>query len=227
MADRFYHPELATGEITLAGPEAHHLATVRRFTIGDKLTLFDGHGHEAAGTILAIGKKSVAVQVSLVVPLSRERSEMVVIAAAMPKGDRGDFLIEKLVELGVAAFVPLITARTIVQMKETRLENLERAVIEASKQCGRNHLMTIHPPMKWAAFVGNDAPWPGAWQVLHTATTITAVPLGLATRTVAIGPEGGFTPEEIALAIESGWQIASLGPRVLRTETAALAAAAR
>ncbi|HEY1188129.1 MAG TPA: RsmE family RNA methyltransferase, partial [Gemmata sp.] len=103
------------------------------------------------------------------------------------------------------------------------VEKFERAVIEASKQCGRNRLMQVDPPQKWEAFVARaDLPTPRA--VLHTGTGLAQ--LGPNGGTVAVGPEGGFTPEEIAVATANEWAIMSLGPRVLRVETAAIAAAA-
>jgi 16S rRNA (uracil1498-N3)-methyltransferase len=106
----------------------------------------------------------------------------------------------------------------VVEPKGARIENLRRAVIEASKQCGRNVLMRIDDPLPWAKFLAAD--WPGRRLILH--------PDGEAgdwagPRTVAVGPEGGFTPAEVEMA--AGWQRLSLGPRVLRVETAAIAAA--
>ena len=104
------------------------------------------------------------------------------------------------------------------------MEKFARAVIEASKQCGRNRLMTIDPPHDWLTFVARTD-LPASRVVLHTGPELPKVSAsgGCA---VAVGPEGGFTPEEVALATENGWRAASLGPRVLRVETAALAAAA-
>src|SRR5205807_5163206 len=87
------------------------------------------------------------------VAADREPPFPLVVASALPKGDRGDFLIEKLTELGVTRFVPLVTARSVVVPKESTREKLERAVIEASKQCGRNRLMAVDPPQKWDGFL--------------------------------------------------------------------------
>ena len=152
MADRFYTPHpLAAGDFTLDGPEAHHLASVRRFVAGDRVTLFNGDGHDYPSEVVGVGKKSVALVVSAGVPADRERRPELWVASAVPKGDRADFLIEKLTELGVARFVPLVTTRSVVVPKG--VEKFERMVIEASKQCGRNVLMRIDPPQSWAAFV--------------------------------------------------------------------------
>ena len=218
MADRFYTPHpLAAGDFTLDGPEAHHLAGVRRFVAGDRVTLFNGDGHDYPAEVVGVGKKTVALVVSAGMPADRERRPELWVASAVPKGDRADFLIEKLTELGVARFVPLVTARSIVVPKG--VEKFERTVIEASKQCGRNVLMRIDPPQSWAAFVGRGD-LPADRVLLHTADAEPLTP-AVGPRVVAVGPEGGFTPEEVAAV---GWRRASLGPRVLRMETAAIAA---
>lgn len=224
MADRFYTPEpLGPGEFTLDGPEAHHLVSVRRLGEGDEVVLFNGDGREYPATILSAGKRSVALVVRAPVDADRELPFPLVVASALPKGDRTDFLVEKLTELGVTRFIPLVTTRSVVQPKSSVVEKFARAVIEASKQCGRNRLMLVDPPQKWDAFVAR-ADLPGPRAVLHTGPGL--VQLGSRGGTVAVGPEGGFTPEEVALATASGWTAMSLGLRVLRVETAAVAAAA-
>lgn len=226
MADRFYTADLlGSGEYVLTGPEAHHLATVRRFSPGDSVVLFNGDGHEYPAEILSVGKRTVSLSVLAPIPVDRELGFPLVVGSALPKGDRADFLIEKLTELGVTRFVPLITARAIVQPKSSVVEKFERAVIEASKQCGRNRLMAIDLPRKWEEFV-TLPDLPASRMVLHTGPGLpkASVAGGVA---VAIGPEGGFTPEEIGFATEKGWVAASLGPRVLRVETAAIAVVAR
>jgi 16S rRNA (uracil1498-N3)-methyltransferase len=150
MADRFFTPDLlAVGEFVLTGSEAHHLANVRRFTTGDRVSLFNGDGREYPADVLAVSKKQVVLNVVSVAEPQRELGFRLEIAAAMPKGDRGDFLIEKLTELGVTRFTPLDTARSVVTPKESRIEKLQHAVIEASKQCGRNVLMEVEPVMTW------------------------------------------------------------------------------
>jgi 16S rRNA (uracil1498-N3)-methyltransferase len=227
VADRFYTPDpLGPGEYVLTGSEAHHLATVRRFAPGDRVVLFNGDGHDYPAEILSVGKRAVSLSVLAPVAVDRELGFPLVVGSALPKGDRADFLIEKLTELGVTRFIPLITARAIVQPKPSVVEKLSRAVIEASKQCGRNRLMQIDPPRRWDEYL-TLPDLPASRVVLHTGPG--HQPLAASREggvTVAIGPEGGFTPEEIALATEKGWLAASLGPRVLRIETAAIAVAA-
>jgi 16S rRNA (uracil1498-N3)-methyltransferase len=225
MADRFYTPEpLGPGEFNLTGPEAHHLVAVRRFAPGDAITLFNGDGNDYPAVVLGTSKKSATLNILRVEPVDRELLFPVVVASALPKGDRADFLIEKLTELGVTRFVPLITARSVVHPKESTVEKFTRAVIEASKQCGRNRLMLVDPPRTWDAFLK----WPdlpATRFVLHTGEGLP----GFGERggcVVAVGPEGGFTPTELDAALASGWRPVSLGRRILRVETAALTAAA-
>jgi 16S rRNA (uracil1498-N3)-methyltransferase len=227
MAERFFAPDsLGPGEYHLGGAEAHHLATVRRFVPGDHVTLFNGDGNEYAAEIVSATRKSVALSILSASSVDRELPFPLVVASALPKGDRADYLIEKLTELGVTRFVPLVTARSVVIPKESVVEKFRRAVIEASKQCGRNRLMAIDPPVEWSAFLARSE-WPGPRFLLHTTTghsrLASSPEVGAV---VAIGPEGGFTVEEVSTAIRTGWTVASLGPCVLRVETAAVAAAA-
>ncbi len=224
MSDRFYTTDiLAAGEFNLTGSEAHHISVVRRFAPGDSVTLFNGDGYEYPAIILETGKKSATLNVLRADLIDRELPFPLVVASAVPKGDRADFLIEKLTELGVTRFVPLITARSVVQPKDSTVEKFERAVIESSKQCGRNRLMSVDPPRTWNAFL-KLADLPETRVVLHTGEGLA----GLTEQSgcvVAVGPEGGFTPEEVDAALSAGWRAMSLGSRVLRVETAAIAAA--
>jgi 16S rRNA (uracil1498-N3)-methyltransferase len=232
MADRFYaDAPLSPGEFVLTGPDAHHLAVVRRFAVGDRVTLFNGDGDEYPGEILSAGKKQVVLNLSPRVEANRELPSPVVVAAALPKGDRADYLIEKLTELGTTRFIPLVTSRAVIQPKEAKMEKLLRGVIEASKQCGRNVLMGIDPPCGWTAFVSR-ADLPATKFILHTSgddrTSAATVDRSWLAQGVAfaVGPEGGFSPEEVDQAQAAGWQAVSFGPRVLRMETAAVVAVA-
>jgi 16S rRNA (uracil1498-N3)-methyltransferase len=225
VADRFYTADaLGPGEYALTGAEAHHLAAVRRFAPGERVILFNGDGHDYPSEIISVGKRMVALNVLAREPADRELGFPLVVGCALPKGDRADFLIEKLTELGVTRFVPLITVRAVVQPKAAVVEKFARAVIEASKQCGRNRLMHVDPPRKWDDFL-SLADLPASRMVLHTGLGLTRLATSEGSA-IAIGPEGGFTSEEISLALAKGWLAVSLGPRVLRVETAAIAAAA-
>jgi 16S rRNA (uracil1498-N3)-methyltransferase len=190
--------------------------------------LFNGDGREYAARVTAAGRKSVELDVTAIESPTRELTFPLAVAAPLPKGDRGQFLVEKLTELGVTTFVPLRTARSVVHPGEGKLEKLERYVIEASKQCGRNVLMQVEATADWAAlchrtdlpparFVAH--PGPGDDKASFPADNFQAGVLA------AVGPEGGFTDEEVGTATAAGWRRVSLGPRVLRVETAAVALA--
>jgi 16S rRNA (uracil1498-N3)-methyltransferase len=225
MPDRFFTPDpLGPGELTLTGADAHHMTAVRRFTPGDAVVLFNGDGAEYPTEVVSVGKKQVTLNVLRRDAISREVPFPIVVGSALPKGDRADYLIEKLVEVGATRFVPLVTERSVVIPKENTLAKLERQVIEASKQCGRNVLMRIDPPKLWAEIV-HLPDLPAAKFVLHTADG-RAVERPAGGVAFAVGPEGGLTAAEVQAATAAGWRVATFGPRVLRVETAAVVAAA-
>jgi 16S rRNA (uracil1498-N3)-methyltransferase len=220
----FFDGPLGPGDVTLTASEAHHLAAVRRFAAGDVVILFNGDGHEYPARVVGLAKKQVTLQVVGVESPDRELGFPLHIAAALPKGDRGDFLIEKLTELGVTDFTPLITERGVVKATDAKADKLRRAVIEASKQCGRNILMRVHAPADWDAWCRAQSgarfiAHPGGVSAIGGAKSLAGSAL------IAIGPEGGFTDAEVKAGLAAGWELLSLGPRILRVETAAVAAA--
>jgi 16S rRNA (uracil1498-N3)-methyltransferase len=236
MSERFYiagplHP----GPVALSGPEAHHLATVSRLRAGDRLCLFNGDGREYPAQVVSAARRAVELEVLGVEAPAREPPLAVTVAAPVPKGDRAQFLIEKLTETGVTTFVPLACQRSIVHPREGKRDKFERYVIEASKQCGRNLLMQIADVTAWEEHAREEKP--GELRLIaHPATTGEMASLGrLAERVkaantggvrIAVGPEGGFTDAEVDLARAHGWQPVDLGPRILRVETAAVVLAA-
>ena len=144
MSARFYvNLPLAPGPFTLDGAEAHHLATVCRLRPGSEVCLFNGDGSEYPARITQVARREITLEITGVDRPQRELPFSFEVAAPLPKGDRCQFLVEKLTELGVTAFVPLTCARSVVHPREAKREKLERYVIEASKQCGRNVLMRI------------------------------------------------------------------------------------
>jgi 16S rRNA (uracil1498-N3)-methyltransferase len=233
MSDRFYIPTpIIEDRISLTGSESHHLAHVMRAEVGQCVTLFDGSGQEFVAEIQAISKREVRLTVRQRREINREAPVKVALAVALPKGERQQWLVEKVVELGVAELIPLETKRGVAQPSEGALERLKRTVIEASKQCGRNQLMQIAAPQTWSQFVAAPhennlrlVAHPGGMPLhdKHLQHTGTGTQQGLL---AAIGPEGGFTDDEISQAVAAGWQIVDLGPRILRVETAAIALAA-
>ena len=225
MSERFHvNCELAAGLITLRGAEAHHLGTVCRVRRDDPVCLFNGDGHEYPGRVIDVSRKDVTIEITGVSSPQRERPFVLHVAAPLPKGDRAQFLVEKLTELGVTRYSVLSTARSVVSPCEAKIEKLQRYVIEASKQCGRNVLMAIDAPRPWEEFLRDEALPPLRW-LAHPGGTERIDGGGDAV--VAVGPEGGFTDDEVARAIAAGWRTVGLGPRILRVETAALALAAR
>jgi 16S rRNA (uracil1498-N3)-methyltransferase len=226
MADRFYlNCPLAVGRVVVEGPEGHHLAAVCRIRPGDRVCLFNGDGHEYPALVVATSRHEVLLDVQGTDSPEREVGFRLEVAAPLPKGDRAQFLLEKLTELGVTHFVPLQTERSVVKPREVKREKLERWVVEASKQCGRNILLQVQAPADWTSYCARgDLPelrvlaHPGAsgepWPARQDAA-------------LAVGPEGGLTPGEVETAQQAGWRLASLGKRILRVETAALVMAAR
>jgi len=229
MSQRYFVDQpIAADRVLLAGDEGRHLATVMRATAGVELALFDGRGAEFVGRISRVKKHEVEIEVVSRTERSRELPYELTLAVALPKGDRQKWLVEKLTELGVTRLTPLITERGVAQPVASALDRLKRGVIEASKQCGRNRLMEIAEPVTVAQLLaahgvaGNRLFADPTGQPFAEAARGTAMNL-----IAAVGPEGGFTPGEAAAARVAGWQIVSLGPRILRVETAAIALAAK
>jgi 16S rRNA (uracil1498-N3)-methyltransferase len=221
MSERFYiNSPLGPGKIRLEGPEAHHLGTVCRVRPGDAVCLFNGDGRQYPARVLAAGRKEVQLEIVEVETAKTELPFRLEVAVPLPKGDRAQFLVEKLTELGVTTFVPLQTSRSVVHPREGKMEKLQRYVIEASKQCGRNVLMKVEPPRPWMDYVKSDPP--ASLKVVAQVGAEAGTPAATTEMIVAVGPEGGFTNEEIETARQRGWQITGLGPRVLRVETAAI-----
>ncbi len=235
MSERFYiNSPLCPGPFALDGPEAHHLATVCRLRPGDEVCLFNGDGREYPARITFVARREVALDILDVHQPERELPFHLEIAAPLPRGDRSQFLLEKLTELGVTKFVPLSCRRSVIHPSEGKRAKLERYVIEASKQCGRNALMQLAELAEWKnyAAISDDVelriladPY-HAEELCKFAKRIREQTRPRSIR-VAVGPEGGFTDEEVALSTKHGWQTVKLGPRILRIETAAIVLAAQ
>ncbi|HQR07807.1 MAG TPA: RsmE family RNA methyltransferase [Gemmatales bacterium] len=224
MSDRFYVAEpLQRGPMSIIGPEAHHIAQVLRLQSGDEIVLFNGDGREYPARLELVKKSHLEVEVLDELTISKEAVREITVACPLPKGDRATFLIEKLTELGVAHYVPLRTARSVVHPGGGKLEKLQRQVIEASKQCGRNVLMTIEPMMEWDNLVQQS--FAGVRWIADASGTPSSA-LANQPIFIALGPEGGWIPEELSQARQHQWQVVSLGKSILRIETATIAAAA-
>ena len=227
MSDRYFvETPVASDRALLTGAEAHHLLHVMRAKTGTCVTLFDGSGWQFEAVVERIGRSEVELTIAGRQEIDREAPIAVSLGVALPKGDRQKWLVEKVVELGVARLVPLQTERGVSQPVENALERLRRGVIEASKQCGRNRLMEIGEPKTWQQFL-LESRAVACRLLAHPGRKPQVWPAPSHSAALAIGPEGGFTEEEVALAIAQGWQPVDLGPRILRVETAAVALAAR
>ena len=226
MSERFHVESTPSGgRAALTGDEARHLARVLRAKPGDAVTLFDGRGGAWTARVAAVGRDRVDLDVGERLPPNPPPRASVTIAVALPKGDRQKWLVEKLAELGVESLLPLVTTRGVAEATDAARARLERGVIEACKQCGRDRLMTILPPATLAGAIATA----GADTAILLADPAGA-PLAephAGRVLVLVGPEGGFTPEEIEAATAAGARRVALGRHVLRIETAAIAAAAR
>jgi 16S rRNA (uracil1498-N3)-methyltransferase len=227
MADRYFaDTPIASDRATLGGAEAHHLIHVMRVKCGAQIVLFDGSGAEFTAAVEKVGRHDLELRILAREEIDRELPLKITLGVALPKGDRQKWLVEKAVELGVAKLTPLVTERAVAQPVEQALERLRRAVIEAAKQCGRNRLMEILSPRRFSDFVEESAAEPCRLlahpQGFHRGVASLPSLDPPKSAWLAIGPEGGFSPAEIALATGAGWQTIDLGRRILRIETAAL-----
>lgn len=219
----FVEQPVDSASARLQGAESHHLLHVMRARPGEQVILFDGTGREFLAQIERLGRTNVELTVLETRDVDRELPFPLVVGACLPKADRQRWLIEKLVELGVSRFTPLLSERSVVHPDQRALSKLRRAVIEGSKQCGRNRLMEITELTPLSDFT-RDIPnglarWLADLQG-SPASSVGECPGGVA---LLVGPEGGFTPEEVRAANQLSWQNVSLGPRTLRIETAAIA----
>ncbi|QDT67338.1 Ribosomal RNA small subunit methyltransferase E [Planctomycetes bacterium MalM25] len=208
----------------LTDAEAHHFLHVMRGSVGDRVTLFDGSGREFEAEATETSRREVTLALRSCAEVDREPAVGLTLGVALPKGDRQKVLVEKLTELGVARLVPLTTERSVVAPKASGLDKLRRAVIEASKQCGRNRLMAIDEPAALTRFLETaeaDARW-----IAHPYSGSQPEAIATGSCTIAVGPEGGFTEPEVAAAAATGWAGVALGKSLLRIETAAIALAA-
>jgi len=229
MTDRYFvEGPLPDDAPRLEGPEAHHFQHVMRGSAGDEIVVFNGQGGEFLARVDQVRRAEILLTLLERRDIDRQPRLRVTLGAALPKGDRQRWLIEKAVELGAERFIPLQTRRSVGHGAEEAAQKLRRAAIEAAKQCGGNRLLAIEPRADWSAWLA-AAPAHAARWIAHPGSDSRAASEFLkdcaraAEAWVAIGPEGGFTDEEVEAGKAQGWQVVSLGPRLLRVETATLA----
>ena len=220
----------------LSPADAHHCADVLRLGPGDRIEVFDGRGNVAGAELLDAHRKHCTLKIgspkATPGPCCR-----ITLAQAVPKGKNMDLILQKAAELGASVIVPLLSARTVVKVADStegehKRERWQQIVLEACKQCGRNTVPQVEAPCTVEAFLQRRSPddllllaslQPDARplkEILAAHVSSRGGPPAVVT--VLVGPEGDFTPEEIAQAKEAGALPLTLGPMILRTETAAL-----
>jgi 16S rRNA (uracil1498-N3)-methyltransferase len=230
---------LVPGSFVELPPEtASHLARVLRARSGDELILFNGDGREFNGAIETVRGSRVSASVGEGRPVDRESPLAITLVQCVPRGDRMDFIVQKATELGVARIVPVLSQRSVVRLDKSQAESKAvhwRAVaVSACEQCGRNRLPAIEAAQPLLNYLGESAAGTGPRLVLEPESapqmgTLAPGPGGvedaaMTSAEIAIGPEGGFASEELEAFRVAGFSQVGLGPRVLRAETAAIAA---
>jgi 16S rRNA (uracil1498-N3)-methyltransferase len=233
VTPRFFCPLLlASGaEIALPPGAAHHAVRVLRLKQGDALVLFDGEGGECAARLARVDGGTVLARIGERRSVERESPLAVTLVQGLAAADRMDYAIQKAVELGVAAIVPVTTARSVARLDDERarrrVEHWRQIVVSACEQCGRDRLPAIHALCDLSEWLRTPS--------IALSRLLLAPDAG---RSLAeldrpdgaiellVGPEGGFTPDESAAAVAAGFHAVRLGPRILRTETVAPAALA-
>lgn len=232
---RFYLPPDRWESALLDPTESHHCSTVLRSAPGDRITVFDGTGREASATILSVGSSGVSLKLGATSQTPPPPCR-ITLGQAVPKGKNMDLIVQKAVELGAARIAPILSDRTIVQLESDEAEK-KRAkwrdvALEACKQCGQNHLPIVSAPVAPKTFFESGEPseflciaslQPDARPLKSLLSSFRETHARLPrSATVLVGPEGDFTPAELSLAKSHGYLPVTLGPIILRTETAAI-----
>ena len=220
--------------VELPRETASHLAKVLRARSGDPLVLFSGDGRECSGSVESVRGSRVTAAVGNGADVDRESPFAITLVQCVPRGDRMDFIVQKATELGVTRIVPVLSQRSVVRLDaaqaESKAAHWRAVVVNACEQCGRNRLPVIEAPAPLIEYLGSSpaagAGQPAARFVLEPDVEAAAAPPtapGTAAM-IAVGPEGGFGDEELDAFRIAGFLRLRLGPRILRTETAAIAA---
>lgn len=215
-------------EYQLPEPAVRHVVRALRLQPGDLLTVFDGRGGEYDATLARSARNEAWVQVEMFREREAESALAITLVQGISRGERMDYAIQKAVELGVHTIVPVFNERSVVQLKGDRADRRQAhwqgVARSACEQCGRNRVPGLHMPVSFTEWLDT---WNGGGQGLALSPTaqrcLAELPAPEQPITVLIGPEGGLTDNELHLACARGFDTVRLGPRVLRTETAAVA----
>jgi len=230
-APRFYCPVTlpSSGLFELPPDAAHHAHRVLRLRVNDPVQIFDGEGHACNAVINSISGKHVDINISGYCPVQPEPKLRIVLAQAMTSSEKMDWIVQKATELGAAEVQPVQTQRSVAKLSqeraEKRTEHWRGVVIAACEQSGRNDLMQVHAPLDLSHWLAGQRDAPGSKFILlpDGAVALNAQSKPENRVTLLIGPEGGFSSDEALMAKQAGYLPVLLGPRVLRTETAAIA----
>lgn len=214
---------------TIEGDAANHIARVLRLEPGAPLTVFDGRGGEYSARIEALRKSAVIIEVQARSPSSRESSLSLTLAQGVSRGERMDWVVQKATELGVSRIIPVLTERTVVKLdarqSERKLAHWQGVAVAACEQSGRDRIPDIVAPLPLHDFLRDIDPQTTRLLLSPTGTQrVTDLKAPERRIVVLIGPEGGLAETEQRAAIGAGFLAVRMGPRVLRTETAAVAA---
>jgi 16S rRNA (uracil1498-N3)-methyltransferase len=222
---------LLPGSVVELPPEtAAHLARVLRARVGDEVILFNGDGREFCGAIETVRGSHVSASVGAGLPVDRESPLDITLVQCVPRGDRMDFIVQKATELGVERIVPVLSQRSVVRLNKEQAESKAvhwRAVaVSACEQCGRTRLPAIEAAQPLLNYLGEAAQGTGPRLVFEpdSVPPQRSSDINIVAAEIAIGPEGGFAGDELEAFRVAGFSRVGLGPRVLRTETAAIAA---
>ncbi|HET9463066.1 MAG TPA: 16S rRNA (uracil(1498)-N(3))-methyltransferase [Thiobacillus sp.] len=231
-APRFYldQPLAAGARFSLPPGPARHASRALRLAVDDTVVLFNGQGGEYTARIERIHKDEVAVSVIGFAAIERESRLRVMLAQGISSGERMDYTLQKAVELGVTAIQPIAARRSVVKLAgeraDRRVAHWQGVVASACEQCGRNQVPVVAPPLPLAHWLGQQKNGRLLFLSPQAKARLADLPPPDATDCLVAGPEGGFEADEIAALQAAGAVPVRLGPRVLRTETAALAALA-
>lgn len=233
---RFFIParDINDGRARLEGGEFRHLQRVLRLREGDHLTVFDDEGHEHVGVILSLSPRAAALRILSTTTPVRESSLLITLFQGIPKGRKMDLVVEKATELGARSIIPFTSAFATAGPPGTagKIERWQRIALAAAKQSARTHVPTIGATLTFPEAIAHGAEhalklmlYEGAGTIplaeLAAGSTLPTTPTSAA---LFVGPEGGFSHDEALQATEHGFALVNAGPRVLRTETAALVA---